>query len=145
VAPDPPPAEPAPPDVEAGVGQAGWVNVLPGSDCGGTAPALPRAAARGLWVPLRLLTAPPPPEPLPPPSGRRTSSPPVKTVELTWTSAERRGGTATAIAVSEAAAARPPTRRAQPTRVGRMACGTCAAQLRQVASRKFSGRAASTQ
>jgi hypothetical protein len=72
-------------------------------------------------------------------------SPPVKTVELTWTSAERRGGTATAIAVSEAAAARPPTRRAQPSRVGRMACGTCAAQRRQVASRKFSGRVAHAQ
>jgi hypothetical protein len=69
-----------------------------------------------------------------------TSSPPVKTVELTWTSAERSGGTATVTAVIEAAAASPPTRRAQPSAVGWMARGASAAQRRQVSRRKFSGR-----
>jgi len=147
VAPDPLEAEPAAPAVEGDAGQAGWVNALPGSDCGGMRPGLPRGVEPGLCAPLRLLVVPPPvpPPPPAPPAGWRFSSPPVNTVELTWTSAERRGGTATAIAVSEAAAARPATRRAQPSWVGRMARGTRAAQRRQVCGRKFSGLVAQAQ
>jgi hypothetical protein len=147
VATAPPEAEPAPPAVEAGVGQTGWINVLPGSDRGGTLPTPARVAGPGLCVPPTLLVVPPPelPPPLAPASGWTTSFPPVNTVELTWTRAERSGGTATAITASEAAAARPPARRTHPSRVGRTARGNSAAQRRQVASRKFSGWVAQAQ
>jgi hypothetical protein len=147
VAPDPPVAGPAPPDVEEGVGQTGRMNVLPGSDRAGTLPTLARVAGAAPCLPLRLLVVPPPepPPPLAPAAGWTTSFPPVNTVELTWTRAERTGGTATATAVSEAAAARPPTRRTHPSRVGRTARGSSAAQRRQVTRRKFSGWVAHAQ
>jgi len=147
VAPDPPVAGPAPPDVEEGVGQTGRMNVLPGSDRAGTLAALARVAGAAPCLPSRLLVVPPPepPPPLAPAAGWTTSFPPVNTVELTWTRAERTGGTATATAVSMAAAARPPTRRIHPSRVGRTARGNSAAQRRQVARRKFSGWVAHAQ
>jgi hypothetical protein len=56
-------------------------------------------------------------------TGGTSALPPFSTVELTWTSAARSGGTATAAAVIDAAAARPATSRIHP-----MPCGRRAAQ-----------------
>ena len=63
--------------------------------------------------------SPPPEPPLPVIAGWTSPLPPLSTVELTWTSAARSGGTATAAAVIDAAAARPATSRIHPMPCGR--------------------------
>ena len=100
-----------------GVGHGPGLDVLPDGrvPCPepGLLPARPDAAA----VCPPSAAVPPAPDPEPPRPGITDwalALPPFSTVELTWTSAARSGGTATAAAVIDAAAARPATRRTHP-------------------------------
>jgi hypothetical protein len=61
-------------------------------------------------------------------TGCTSTLPPFSTVELTWTSTARSGGTATAAAVIDAAAARPAASRIHPMPCGRRVAQSEAAQ-----------------
>jgi hypothetical protein len=84
--------------------------------------AVCRASTAGVLPPA------PPEPPVPLIAGCTSALPPFSTVELTWTSAARSGGTATAAAVIDAAAARPATSRIHPTPCGRRVVQSDAAQ-----------------
>jgi hypothetical protein len=106
------------------VGHGPGLDALPDGRVRGREPGLlPRAAPDGEAArrPAMLAVLPPPPPepPVPVITGWTSSLPPFSTVELTWTSAARSGGTATAAAVIDAAAARPATKRIHPTPCGR--------------------------
>lgn len=132
--------------VGVGVPHQGLARAPPGSVAEGfpPVPGFPCADEPAAWLPARLFADPAPvpaAPPLAPAPGCRVSSPPVMTVALTWTSAARTGGTATAIVAIEAAAASPPARRVQVRLSRRMARGAAAAR-RQAARRRFSSQAA---
>jgi hypothetical protein len=111
----------------ADVGHDPGLDVLPEGTAAGREPCRPLPADPDGVAVRRASTAgvlPPLPEPpVPVITGCTSALPPFSTVELTWTSAARSGGTATAAVVIDAAAARPATSRIPP-----MPCGRRAAQ-----------------
>jgi len=125
------PAVPPVPDVLVDVGQGPGLDVLPdrpprGRLPGPLVPASPDAPDARRPTVAEVLSPPEPP--LPVIAGWTSPLPPFSTVELTWTSAARSGGTATAAAVIEAAAARPATSRIHPMPCGRRVVQNEAAQ-----------------
>jgi hypothetical protein len=115
-----------------GVGHGPGLDVLPGgcvprAEPGPLLPARPDVAAVRP-PPAAVPSALPPEPPAPGITDWALALPPFSTVELTWTSAARSGGTATAAAVIEAAAARPATRRTHPMPCGRKVAQSEAAQ-----------------
>jgi hypothetical protein len=129
---EPLPAEPPALGRGAGVRHVPGLGVLPGDALPGRGPALPPPLAPGWadvgWAVTDAVVPPPGDPPLPLLPGWTTALPPLSTVELTWTSAARSGGTATAAAVIDAAAARPATMRIHPMPCGRRAVQATAAR-----------------
>jgi hypothetical protein len=115
----------------ADVAHGPGLDVLPGGCLRGRAlePFLPvDPDGTGVCRPTMAELLPSPEPPVPEINGWTSPLPPFSMVELTWTSAARSGGTATAAAVIDAAAARPATSRIHPMPCGRKVVQSDAAQ-----------------